>query len=480
MQAARRLIVVSNRGPVTYGRDSSGRRVLVRGGGGLVTAVRSFARHGDVLWIASATTDEDRAVAAEQPVACDSGYPTRLLAHDPAAYERFYNEVANPALWFAQHGLWELAHARRGERLADAWETGYTVVNRAFADAVCRELEADPDALVLCHDYHLYLVPQLVRERFPATALACFVHIPWPHPDGWNVLPERIVTAVHEGVLGADLVAFHSHRWQAGFLACAATLLGARVDGDAVEHAGRVTRTVVRPGSVDPAEFDALARDPRVLARRRQIRQALPGRIVLRVERTDPSKNLVRGLAAFERFLARHGDAAADVAMLALLDPSRQDIPEYAAYLDEVRRASAAIDARFGADGRRPVVLEVADDFLGSVAAYAEFDVLFVNPVADGLNLVVKEAPLVNERDGAVVLSRNAGAHDELGPWVVSVDPLDVDGQAQALAAALALPPAARRDRLEAMREHVRRHDLAAWAASLLADLERLPVAARR
>ena len=457
----RTLIVVSNRGPISFDREG-GERVARRGAGGLVTALAPLVSHHDVTWIASAITDEDRAAAAEgtqdETARDGSRYHLRLVAHDPDAYDLFYNVVANPTLWFVQHGLWERKHDPGADLMAP-WEQGYAAVNAAFADAVVEELERDPSAAVLFHDYHLYVAPRVVRERSPQSRLAHFTHIPWVGPEAWRVLPEPIVRAVHEGLLAADVVGFHTQRWRRAFIdSCRA--LGLEPDE------GRVT---AHPISIDPDEFAALARSEPVLARERELVDDRPERLIVRVDRTDPSKNVPRGLDAFRVLLERRPDLRGRVRMLALLDPSRQDIPEY---VDEVRRieaAAAAVEASFpGA-----LTLRVSDDFPASVAAYKQFDVLLVNAVMDGLNLVSKEAPFVNERAGAVVLSVNAGAYEELADWVVPVDPLDVDATADALEDALALPEDERRARQEAIRAHVRAHDLEAWDAAQLADLDR-------
>ena len=462
MSPRRKLVVVSNRGPLAFARDADGARVARRGAGGLVTALAPLVSHHDVTWIASALSDEDRAVAAEGAVeetARDgSSYRLRLVAHRPSAYDLFYNVVANPALWFVQHGLWELKHDP-GHDLGCAWEEGYVAVNQAFAEAVLEELEREPAATVFFHDYHLYVAPALVRTRRPEATLAHFTHIPWVDAKAWSVLPAPIVTAIHTGLLANDVVGFHTERWRSAFLSACSSL--GLDTGSALVTA--------HPISIDPGEFTGLAQTEEVLARERELVASRPETMILRVDRTDPSKNVVRGLEAFGLLLERRPDLRGRVGMLALLDPSRQDVPEYVEELHRIEAAAAALEERFpGA-----LLLRVADDFAGSIAAYKQFDVLLVNAVMDGLNLVAKEAPLVNTRDGVVVLSVNAGVHEELGEWTVSVDPLDVEGQATALEVALSLSPSDRRSRLEAIREHVRRHDLAAWIEAQLADIDR-------
>jgi trehalose 6-phosphate synthase len=477
----RKLLVVVNRAPVAYMRDTDGARVARRGGGGVVTALGGLLAHHDVTWVASAMTAEDRVVAAErsgsfvEESADGAPYRLRLVAHDPVAYDRFYNVLANPTLWFLQHYLWGLGSAPEfGPALHEAWDDGYVPVNEAFAAATLEELDREPEAAVLFHDYHLYLAPRLVREARPGVVTSHFVHIPWPEPDYWHALPPELRVAVHEGLLANDVVGFHTERWRRAFLQSAEWLLGARVDRDAgtVEHGGRTTRVVARPISVDSAEFDRLREDPAVLEREKALAARRPEMLVLRVDRMDPSKNVVRGFHAFALLLERHLELHGRVGMVALLAPSRQEIPQYAEYAAEVETSAREVNDRFGRAGWQPVELDVADDFHRSVAGYKQFDVLLANPVFDGLNLVAKEAFLVNERDGVLVLSENAGVHEELGQWVVTVNPLDVSGQADALYEALTLDPAERRRRAEAIREHVRRHDVREWVDAQLADLD--------
>ena len=188
----------------------------------------------------------------------------------------------------------------------------------------------------------------------------------------------------------------------------------------------------------------------------------------------------MRGFRAFESYLDDHPEMHGRVSMLALLDPSRQDIPEYAEYLGAIQRAARAVNDRFQQDGWTPVDLRIEDNFPLTVAAYKQFDVLLVNAIYDGLNLVAKEAPLVNERDGVLILSENAGAHEELGPWALSINPFDLEEQARAIDAAIGMSRDERRARLEAIREHVRTHDVAVWLETQLEDLDRWSVRAAR
>ena len=468
----RKLIVVSNRGPVSYGRDARGERTARRGGGGLVTALRGLVSYHDVTWIASAITAEDHVLAGEtiaETARDGSPYRLHLVAHDDQAYDWYYGVVANPALWFLQHSLWALAHSPNLDRAFHlAWEHGYAAVNEGFAAAVVSELEREPDAAVFFHDYQLYLAPRMVRDRQPDAKLMHFVHIPWPQSDSWRVLPWNMRRAVHEGLIANDIIGFHTDRWRRNFISSVREVLGEDV----------ARKTVTAPISVDPAEFEELATSDAVVEAEREILDHRPEKLVVRVDRTDPSKNIVRGFRAFELYLDGHPEMAQRVGMLALLDPSRQEIPEYAEYLAEIEREARRINGRFADVGWDPIDLQIEDDFPKSVAAYKQFDVLLVNAIFDGMNLVAKEAPLVNERHGAVVLSENAGAHAELGEWVISVNPFDLEAQAEAIHEALELPVGERARRLEAIRAHVLEHDLNSWIDAQLEALDRVGASA--
>ena len=414
--------------------------------------MRGLLQHHDVTWIASASTDEDRVVANE-----GNKNGTVLIAHDPVVYERYYNVVANPLLWFIHHSLWGRAlQPQLGPEFHEAWDEGYVTVNRAFAAAVLEQLDAHPDATVFFHDYHLYLAPRMVRDARPDATLAHFLHVPWP--TDWSILPDAQRRAVHDGLLANDVVGFHTARWARNFERSCSDVCGGCGDTVVTHHAI----------SIDVAEFERLRTDERVLEE--EARLDRPEKLVLRVDRTDPAKNIVRGFVAFGLLLDEHPEWRGRVRFHALLDPSRQSIAEYAEYLNAIEEAVCEVNDRHP-DAIR---LRVADNFPQSVATYKQYDVLFVNSLYDGMNLIAKEGPLVNDRDGVLVLSENAGAYEELGEWAVPVNPFDVQGQADALHEALTMDAAERRRRAEAIKAHVRAHDVAGWIAAQLADVDRV------
>ena len=478
------LILVSNRGPVEYGRDN-GERTAKAGHGGLVTALTGLASHvDDAVWVCAALSDEDVAVAREHDGAAfehgEHGPDMRLrmVELEPDAQHKFYAVISNPLLWFVQHNLWDLARTPDiTRREADAFENGYVPVNARFADAVVEEVEARGGrATVLVQDYHLYLVPERVRDRCPDVFLHHFVHIPWPHPDAWRVLPPAIRQAVFRGVLGNDVVAFHSRRHARDFLLGCEELLGLEVDKSrlTVEVGGRTVHARHYPISVAPDEIEATAASDAVGDHERRLNENRREHLVLRVDRADPRKNILRGFRAFDLLLDDHPELAERVTFLALVQPSREDVQQYVDYLDEIRQLVNDVNTKHGTDDWQPIELRLEGDFDEVVAAYKLFDVLVVNPIADGMNLVAKEAVLVNHGDGVLALSENAGAHEELGEFAITLHPFDIQQQADAIFAALGMDAQERRDRLAACAAVVREHDVAKWLRDQLSDVREL------
>lgn len=473
------VVIVSNRAPVTFSRSAEGERTHSRGAGGLVTALNAVSRRAEgAVWIASATSEEDVRVAREGGICEVEDLRLVLVEHDPSAYDLMYNHLANPLLWFVQHGLYDLPYAPElGEGTLRAWEEGYLPTNRGFAKAAAGALRGMEDPVVLLHDYHLYMVPRFLREEVgEGPLISFFVHIPWPEPGLWRVLPSYIREEALRSLLRSDIVAFHTRRYARNFMASAAEILGAEVDlrGGTVRYEGREVWVRSYPISIDPAEFEEIAERPEVLREEEYVR-GLPGALLVRVDRTDLSKNIVRGFRAYGRMLELNPGMRGRVTFLAQLQPSRGDIPEYAAYAEAIRESAGEVNEAFGTPSWRPVELSLQDNFPRSVAAYKNYDALMVNAVRDGMNLVAKEAAVVNRRNGALILSENAGAHEELGEHALTVNPFDLDDQAAAIHRALTMPAGERARRARALREAVLSNTIQDWATAQMRD-----IAARR
>jgi trehalose 6-phosphate synthase len=299
VSATEHIILVSNRGPVQYGREGDG-RTASRGAGGLVTALSGLSSQlQDGVWVCAAMSDEDVVVAQESPDGLcppelgDDDLRVRLVALDPAAQDDFYTVIANPLLWFIQHHLYDLKTGPNiTRREIDAFESGYAAVNRRFAEVVVEEVEkAGGDAVVMLHDYHFYLLPAEVRRHCPGVVLHHFVHIPWPGPDAWRVLPPPMRDALFRGLLGNDVIGFHTEGYARNFLLGCQELLHLPVDLSAMEVVidGRVVRARWYPISIDPEVFEAMAESAEVLDQERELAGRRRDHLLLRVDRTDPS-----------------------------------------------------------------------------------------------------------------------------------------------------------------------------------------------
>ena len=479
-------IVVANRAPLALEPADPYRGTperLVKGAGGLVTALSSLAASTHALWVAVARDASDRALAARGDPAelvTDDGttYRVAFVEPRPEAYDLYYNTISNPLLWFVQHYLWDLAR----EPVIDtgtlyAWREGYLAVNRLVADRVVAEARAATrPPLVFVQDYQLYSVPGMVRAEIPNASIQHFVHIPWPTPQYWTILPRQIRDGIVHGLLGADVLGFQTRRDVRNFLLTCEENLGITVDfrERAVFYNGRVIWVRNYPISVDVAGLLAQAEGEAVLAEEERLLSWRPDKLILRVDRTDLSKNIVRGFLAYERMLEDHHELHGDVQFWAYLQPSRQDIDDYRAYLGSVLSVAARINRKFSRGGWTPIRVEVDDVMARALAGYRQFDVLLVNPIYDGMNLVAKEGVVCNRRDGVLVLSENAGSHEELGDFALSVNPFDIDQTAEALFLGLMMDERQRQARAARIRETVVAADIHRWVSLQLQDLREL------
>src|SRR6201997_1605513 len=447
------LVLVSNRGPVTFGPGGE----VARGSGGVVTALMGLASYRAAIWIASAMTPEDADVSREHPgrsfpVRAPAGgeFHVRLVVSDPDAYDRFYNVVANPMLWFIQHYLWDLSNApdiRREE--IEAFEFGYNAVNEDLAAAVVEELGDAAEPVVMIHDYHLYTLPDLLRRARPDAFLHHFIHIPWTQSDAWRVLPTRIREEIFRGLLANDIIGFHTRSYRQNFLQCCRDLMDLEVDFERglVRYLDREIWVRAYPLPIDHEATRLLARSARVERFEKELLRRRRDNLILRVDRADLSKNILRGFSAFDLFLEQHPEFSERVTFVAQLMPSRTDVPQYAEYLERIEALVAVVNHRHGTPDWMPIQLKLRDDLDEAMAAYKHYDVLLVNAMFDGMNLVAKEGPLVNEREGVSILSENTGAHEELGEWALSVNPFDIQELANSIHAALTMSIGERRRR---------------------------------
>jgi trehalose 6-phosphate synthase len=451
------VLVASNRGPVAFTLTDDGRLELDRGGGGLVSGLSAVARERDALWVCAALSPADRRATQQAPGGRldEAGHDTggmavRMLDIDPTTFHRAYNAVANSTLWFIHHHLYDTANNPNFDRrFRREWDS-FVVYNETFSRALADE--ARQGATVVVQDYHLTLTPQMLREKRPDLRIGHFSHTPWATLDYFRLLPDDIARDVLRGVLGADHAGFLAPRWADAFMDCCAAVLGARIDKSArtVEVDGRVTHIGVHALGVDASFLRERAAQADVEARRTTLLDAIGDRaVLLRIDRTELSKNIVRGLAAYRELLRTRPEWRGRVVHLAYAYPSRHDLPEYREYTAAVQRIAAEIEDEFATDEWAPLDLAVTDDFPRSLAAYRIADVLVVNPIRDGMNLVAKEGPVLSEKGLGLVLSREAGAANDLGSDSLLINPYDVSATAEAMHVALSMDRTERASRSE-------------------------------
>ncbi|WLW54100.1 alpha,alpha-trehalose-phosphate synthase (UDP-forming) [Streptomyces sp. SX92] len=427
------VLVASNRGPVSYEVREDGSLHTKRGGGGLVSGLSAIGSDADSLWVCSALSDGDR-----EAVRRGAGEPgVRMLDIPADVHADAYNGIANSVLWFVHHMLYQTPL----EPVFDAefrrqW-TSYETYNRAFAEALAES--AAPGAAVVVQDYHLTLVPGMLRELRPDLRIGHFSHTPWAPPEYFRMLPDDIAEQVLKGMLGADRLGFLTHRWADAFTACAGQVVGGVGDTRIGVHGLGANADFLRERS---HEADV---EERITALRAEIGEGR--RTIVRVDRTELSKNIVRGLLAYRQLLDDRPEWRERVVHVAFAYPSRQDLAVYRDYMAEVRRVAEEINSVYGTPGWTPVLLHLKDDFARSLAAYRLADVALVNPIRDGMNLVAKEVPVVSDEGCVLVLSREAGAFEELGEEAIVVNPYDVVGTASALHEALSMTPEERAER---------------------------------
>jgi trehalose 6-phosphate synthase len=469
------LVVASNRGPVRFRRDTDGVLIADRGSGGLVTAIAGVLFESDATWLACAMTDGDREIAAtgattEVEPAGHAGF----VDVPPERFAGYYNGISNRVLWQLHHHLFDLSYLPTWDaETREIWDD-YREVNRMVAQGL--DAEGDRDPVYLVQDYHLSLVPGFLRQLQPNARIAHFTHTPFAGQSFLGVLPSPVRDELLRGMLGADILGFQAERWAENFLLCARDALpDAHVDvrRRRIRIGDRTVFVRTYPVSLDPEPLRATSRSKEV----KDIRKELlawkeDASLLVRVDRLELSKNIVRGFQAFETFLHDRPEWHGKVRFLSLLPKSRTEIPEYQVYAERVREMVDMINAKFGGAGWQPIEMRTDESYERAVAAYGIYDTLLVNPIFDGMNLVAMEGPLVNRQQGSLILSQNAGAFARLGRHALAVNPFDVAETAEAIAAGLEMPRDERVRRARGLTRAVLARNPVRWLTAQLRDLD--------
>jgi trehalose 6-phosphate synthase len=445
----RPILIASNRGPVSFELDD-GNLVATRGAGGLVSGIGPLVHDTDTTWIAAGLSDGDRVAARSGTIEAE-GFNVRTLDIDADDLNLAYNIIANETLWYLYHGLYERSRSPVIDtEWYDAW-SAFRRYNQEFAQTIVDEAEAD--SIVLLQDHHLALVAPIVRDERPDTSIVHFSHTPFATPNALRVLPELARTELLLGYLGANALGFHSSRWSDEFIACCRENLGVRP-----------TKTFVSPLAPDADELRAFATSDECEEQFRALDKITGDNFVLaRTERLELSKNILRGFWAYDELLAMRPDMHERIIFVGAFSPTRTDVVDYANYRREVEEAVEEINARWGRNGWTPIHYVAENNYAFAIAVLRRYDALLVNPIRDGLNLVAKEGPIVNERDGVVLLSREAGAFDELSGLVTEVHAYDITQTAQAISNAIDMDAGQRADLAADVKEVVQSRNPRIW-----------------
>ena len=481
----RSLILASNRGPVEHQMNSQGRPEARRGSGSVVTALNSLAQTAEFTWVASAMGEGDRVVSNNgRASSLKSPLPAhkinlRYVVTPRRVYHKYYNVVCNPLLWFLQHYMWNPPYNPSVDaNVHDAWHTGYVPVNQAFARAIVDEAqEMSQPPVIMGHDYHLYLLPEYVRQEIPDAIIQHFIHIPWPTPRYWQMIPTFIAQHITSSLCNADLVGFQTTQDRQSFLDTVEELLPeAEVDrrANVVYQGDRPTHVKVYPISINVEEVQRIANSPRALDYESRLRPLRRDATIVRIDRAEPNKNVIRGFRAYELLLSRHPELHGRVAFLAFLVPSRTHIRQYQRYMDEVQQLIGQINRTFGTEEWQPIVSFMENNYTQAIAGMKLYDVLLVNTIIEGMNLVAKEGPVVNTADGVVILSQTSGAYKQLKDHALFVSPTDIEGTMTTLHQAIVMPPEERRKRAVGLSEAISQEDITHWICRQLEDIGQL------
>ena len=478
------LILVSNRGPVEH-QVINGNPEARRGSGSVVTSFSPLTRAFEFTWVSSAMSEGDRTISRNssgQNIASPiPGHRIKLryVSTPRRVYHKYYNVICNPLLWFLQHYMWNPPHNPTVDAsVHDAWENGYVSVNEAFAKSVVSEARngASPP-IVLGHDYHLYLLPEIVRREIPEAIIQHYVHVPWPTPLYWNLIPRHIVIRICESLCMADVVGFQTAQDVRCFLDTVEEFVPeAQVErlSNIVRLDNRICCARVYPGSINIEDVQNIARAPRTLEYESRLQGEVGESTIVRIDRAEPNKNIIRGFKAFDLLLNQHAELKGRVKFLAFLVPSRTHLRQYQRYMDEVNQTIQQINNSHASGGWQPIVPFMENNYAQAIAGMKLYDVLLVNTLVEGMNLVAKEGPVVNKRDGVLVLSQSSGAYRQLAEGALSVAPTDVEGTSQALYRAITMPSAERKQRAETLYQSVYREDNDNWLLRQMEDIAAL------
>lgn len=476
------IIVASNRGPVLFKRDGKGKIQLIRGKGGIVGSMIPFLEKTHGTWFSSAIGECDEYMNnkhdSKVPIPLDDPkYYLRLIKTEEDIYNGFNGKFANPLLWFIHHSMWNPPYSPcADDELHQAWDS-YQYVNHKFAEAIVDAVSTSKKTpIVMLQDYHIYLTPKLIREQLPEVLMSQFVHIPFPPPEIFQQIPNHMQIEILDGLLANDVLGFHIKRYMNNFLQTIRQILPiALVDevvGD-ILYKGHVCHVRTYPISVDVETLQKHAQSPDVISKDSEVDEIIGDcKLIYRTDRADLSKNILRGFRAYDMFLEKYPEWKEKVKFVATLMPTRQDIKIYREYTDKIKEMVAEINDKYSTPDWEPIKYICRGDYDLVIALLKRYDVLMVNPILDGMNIVAKEGTIVNENNGALILSTGAGCYEELKEGAICINPYDLRQTAESIDSALLIDEETKAKMLQKARAAIFKNDLNKWTSDQLKDIK--------
>ncbi len=476
------IIVASNRGPVLFKRDGEGRLELIRGLGGIVGSMIPFMQRTHAKWVSSAIGECDEYINdkydGKVPIPLeDPEYYLQFIKTDDEIFNRFNGKFANPLLWFIHHSMWNPPYSPcADEELHQAWDS-YKHVNIKFAEAIREDITmSNKTPIVMLQDYHIYLTPKIIREQHPDVLMSQFVHIPFPAPETFQQLPNHMQIEILEGMLTNDVLGFHIPRYMNNFFQTVKFILPNAIVNETVGdiiYNGHICHVRTYPISVDIETLQTLAKSPNVIDKEAEVDEMVGNcKLIYRTDRADLSKNIIRGFQAYDLFLEKYPEWKEKVKFIATLVATRQDIKVYREYTDKIRKIVKKINEKHATPDWEPIKYICKGDYDLVIALMKKYDVLMVNPIIDGMNIVAKEGSIVNENNGALVLSTGAGCYEELKDGAICINPYDLRQTAESINNALLMDEETKAEMIKEAKASIERNDLNKWISDQLRDIE--------
>lgn len=470
------LIISSHRGPIDLLENNNTKK----SGTTASTAFGELINKISFSWITNPTKDIERKLAENEnnnSIPISSNEPTKIIRYinnSRRAYHKYYNIICNPLLWYLHHQMWNFPYNPNiDENIQDAWVNGYVHINENFANTILEEVKKqNNNSIIIVQDYHLYLVPELIRKVNKNSFIHYIIYTPWTSSRNWAILPTYIRNPILTSLLCANLIVFQTRDDARNFLNCCEEFLSdITIDYQnlSVIYKNHSVKVNIAPISINIKEINSLANSTPVTIYKKELEQLSTESTIVRVDRAEPTKNILRGFEAYKIMLEKENHLLNKVTFLAFLAPSRLHISQYKRYLIEIENKINEINAKFQTKTWKPIIPFYENNYARALAGLKIYDVFLQNAIIDGTNLVTKQAPIVNEKNGTIILSETSSVSKELTDYVVKVAPTDLAGTAMALYQSLITKEKDRKNNYKKIVDHIKCHDNKAW---LLTQLE--------